>query len=225
MLSHFRPRLTFANVTSVIALFVALGGGAWAATSFIGSDGQLHGCVDKQGALRLVKPGKKCGAGASRIAWNQRGPRGARGLAGRDGAAVAVRAHSTGGVHTPADHSAISIPLASNRWTQARGELDLGPFGVLTYTAPPSSSCGGTGNVDLQISIFVDSKSFSTTNVPTLRDGGTRTVRFDASPYLFERGAAAAHTATAKVSSACESGSFPADFTVSSLRFDFVRAS
>ena len=31
MLRRFRPRLTFANVVSVIALFVALGGGAYAA--------------------------------------------------------------------------------------------------------------------------------------------------------------------------------------------------
>ena len=104
MLSRFHPRMTFSNVTSVIALFVALGGGAWAATSFIGSDGQLHACVDKKGTLRLVKSGKKCGPGETRIAWGQRGPRGLRGasgLAGRDGAAVAVRAHSTAGVHTP----------------------------------------------------------------------------------------------------------------------------
>ena len=33
MLRRFRPRMTFANVTSLIALFIALGGGAYAATS------------------------------------------------------------------------------------------------------------------------------------------------------------------------------------------------
>jgi hypothetical protein len=37
MLARFRPRLTFANVVSVLALFVALGGGAYAAATINGS--------------------------------------------------------------------------------------------------------------------------------------------------------------------------------------------
>jgi hypothetical protein len=37
MLARFRPRLTFANVVSVVALFIAIGGGAYAATSIDGS--------------------------------------------------------------------------------------------------------------------------------------------------------------------------------------------
>ena len=36
MLSRFRPRLTYANVTATLALFVALGGGAYAATQVSG---------------------------------------------------------------------------------------------------------------------------------------------------------------------------------------------
>lgn len=42
---------------------------------------------------------------------------------------------------------------------------------------------------------------------------------------LFEPGSATTRTATASVSSVCESGSFPVSFTVSALRLDMIRAS
>jgi hypothetical protein len=66
---------------ATIAVFLALGGGALAATSFTGSDGQIHGCVGKKGALTVIKQGKKCGKGSTAIAWNQKGQTGARGAA------------------------------------------------------------------------------------------------------------------------------------------------
>jgi hypothetical protein len=129
-------------------------------------------------------------------------------------------------VNTPAEHSQISVPLGSNVWTQAAGELDLGPFGTVTFTAPASGSCGGTGNADLGVTIYIDGVQFSsTTDVPAVPDGATRTAGFQATSYLFEHDTAVTHTATVKVSSLCEAGDFPADFTVSDLRFDLVRAS
>lgn len=69
---------------ATVAVFVALGGGALAATNFIGSHGQIHGCV-KKGHLTLVKAGAKCGKGKSAIAWNQTGPQGIRGFQGAQG--------------------------------------------------------------------------------------------------------------------------------------------
>ena len=79
MLARVRPRLTYANVVASLALFVALGGGAYAARSFVGSDGRIHACVGKKGHLTLVKPGSKCGKGTSHLAWNKRGPSGRQG--------------------------------------------------------------------------------------------------------------------------------------------------
>jgi len=84
MLARFRPRLNHATVVAYLALFVALGGGALAATSFVGNDGQIHGCVSKNGQLSVLKRGKKCGKGKRRLAWNQKGPAGQN---GRDGTA------------------------------------------------------------------------------------------------------------------------------------------
>jgi hypothetical protein len=74
-----------AMVVALTALVVALGGGAYAATSFIGSSGQIHGCVSKTGVLTILKPGKHCGKGETAISWNQKGPRGAQGASGGQG--------------------------------------------------------------------------------------------------------------------------------------------
>ena len=95
-----RSRVTYANVAATIALFVALGGGAYAVTGIPDRGGVFHGCVNaKTGALRVVKAATSCRKartvhrgkrrvripGESAIAWNQQGPRGATGLNGVDG--------------------------------------------------------------------------------------------------------------------------------------------
>jgi hypothetical protein len=77
MVTKLRSRLTYANVMATIAVFLALGGGAYAAKSLVGSDGQINGCVGKRtGVARVVKPGKRCRHGETRLAWNQRGRNG-----------------------------------------------------------------------------------------------------------------------------------------------------
>ena len=86
MLSKLRPRTTYAYVIVAVALFAALGGGAYA-MNFIGADGTINGCVSKKnGALRVLKPGKKCSRKATALTWNERGPKGATGAQGSTGA-------------------------------------------------------------------------------------------------------------------------------------------
>ncbi|MEA2349593.1 MAG: hypothetical protein QOG86_534 [Thermoleophilaceae bacterium] len=76
MRHKLRPRITYANVMATIAVVVALGGGAYAVAGFAGSDGRIHGCVDSKGGLTILRPpATKCGAGRTKIAWNQRGAR------------------------------------------------------------------------------------------------------------------------------------------------------
>jgi hypothetical protein len=98
-MSKLRSRLTYANVMATVAMFLALGGGALAATSFIGSDGKITGCVTTKGQLTVVKPGKKCGRGTTKIAWNQQGPRGLQGLQGAPGANGTNGAAGTNGAN------------------------------------------------------------------------------------------------------------------------------
>jgi hypothetical protein len=88
MIASLRDRLTYGNGVAVLVLFAALGGGAYAATSLVGSDGAINGCVDrKTGVLRVVEQGRKCNKRReTAIKWRQRGPAGTRGARGAPGA-------------------------------------------------------------------------------------------------------------------------------------------
>jgi hypothetical protein len=88
-------RLSYANVISTAALFLALGGGAYA-LSGVAHDGLLHGCVsNRTGVLRLVTSSSSCqrrtthgkhrNPGETAINWNQAGPQGLQGLQGLQG--------------------------------------------------------------------------------------------------------------------------------------------
>jgi hypothetical protein len=88
MLGRLRRRATYANVMSSLALFAALGGGAYAATNaYIDSSGVIHGCVNPKagGDVHVVKPGKNCRKGSTAVAWSQTGPQGPKGAAGAEG--------------------------------------------------------------------------------------------------------------------------------------------
>jgi hypothetical protein len=74
------------HAIAYLALFVALGGSAYAATSFVGSNGTITACVKKGGALHLVKQNKPCGRRQARVAWNQQGVQGPKGSKGAKGA-------------------------------------------------------------------------------------------------------------------------------------------
>jgi hypothetical protein len=95
--------LTYANAMATGAMFVALGGGAYALSGVPDGKGVFHGCVDsKTSVLRVVAKASSCRKaksvkrggrriripGESAIAWNQQGPPGAagQGAPGKDGA-------------------------------------------------------------------------------------------------------------------------------------------
>jgi hypothetical protein len=70
---------------STLAVFVALGGGAFAATKFVGSGGVVRLCVTRGGAVRVLKVGQKCGNGKTVVSLNQTGPQGTPGQRGATG--------------------------------------------------------------------------------------------------------------------------------------------
>src|SRR5947209_13421020 len=91
MLKAVGSRLTYANVMATVAVFLALGGGAYALSGIPDRGGTFHGCAsNKSGALRVVKSSSSCqkasgrarhrNPGESAISWNQLGPRGLQGL-------------------------------------------------------------------------------------------------------------------------------------------------
>ena len=100
MLKALGSRVTYANAVATGALFLALGGGAYALSGIPDRGGVYHGCVDpKAGALRVVKSAGSCRKtktikrgrrrvripGESAIAWNQQGRQGSAGPQGNPG--------------------------------------------------------------------------------------------------------------------------------------------
>ncbi len=85
-------KLTYANVMSTIALFVALGGGAFAASRYVGRNGVVSLCVSPGGTVKILAQKKRCTKRTQLISVNARGPSGPRGPAGSQGASGATGA-------------------------------------------------------------------------------------------------------------------------------------
>src|SRR5690349_17763321 len=106
MTSMRRGRRTFANVTSALALFVALGGGAFAVGRAANGNGTIHACYEEggphRGDVRLLLSGR-CRHRERPISWNAQGrpgpagPSGAPGTAGTPGTAGAPGAQGEPG--------------------------------------------------------------------------------------------------------------------------------
>ena len=96
MLKALGSRLTYANVMATVAVFLALGGGAYALSGIPDRSGVYHGCVsNRTGGLRVVKRPSSChkarGTGKHRdpgefaVSWNQQGRPGTQGVRGLQG--------------------------------------------------------------------------------------------------------------------------------------------
>jgi hypothetical protein len=77
-------RLTYSNIVATLALFIALGGGSYAAIrSSLTSGSTLRACVTtRNGSLRLVTGAKSCHHSEVFVSWNSKGRAGAVGPAG-----------------------------------------------------------------------------------------------------------------------------------------------
>jgi pilus assembly protein FimV len=91
-MERIRRHLSYANVAATLALVFAMTGGAVAATGGFSSGGALRACVNGEGTLKLLKPGKHCGKGQQSVAWDQTGPAGANGAPGVPGTTGAAGA-------------------------------------------------------------------------------------------------------------------------------------
>src|SRR5436309_5125811 len=100
MLKALGSRLTYANVMATVAVFLALGGGAYALSGIPDRGGIFHGCVSNAtGLLRVVTGARSCQKaktirrngkkvrlpGEFAVSWNQQGPRGLQGAKGQSG--------------------------------------------------------------------------------------------------------------------------------------------
>ena len=222
-----RLRTSPAMVVACVALVAALGGSAYAVTSFIGSDGKIHGCVGKQGQLALVRPGTHCVQGTA-ISWNQkgrkgdRGPRGLRGVAGANGTTIIARAHSIGSA--TATDNPTADPMTGNTWTQG-ANADNEVIGQLNLTVPLAGDCNNGGTAGrLRAEIDVNGTQADVVSAFALPPtGSNQTVIASSQPIwlLSPGGTGRTDQVIVKISDNCPGATH---FTVNSVRFHVLAA-
>jgi hypothetical protein len=202
-------------VVGYIALVVALGGGgAYAATSLVGKDGAIKGCVSKRtGVMRVVKAGTRCRKGETRVVFNQKGPKGEPGARGDTGprgdrgTAIVARARFAGSQTIAEGSGQTVIPLTGGAWTQQADELDQ-LAGYVKFLVEGSGSCSMPV---LTVTIKDNDSTLGTALAPAaspvpapIRIGF---VAFPSlGPELFEPGAPTAHSLSASATTNCSGG-------------------
>jgi hypothetical protein len=94
-----RQHLTYTKAAATLAVFLAAGGAAWAASSL--QSRPIHACYKRHGgALRIAG---RCKHGERPLSWNQVGPVGATGVRGATGKTGKAGAQGLPGVPGPSD--------------------------------------------------------------------------------------------------------------------------
>jgi hypothetical protein len=237
-MNHIRPRLTFANVVSVVALFVALGGSAIAAViitsnsqvakdtisghhppsgdrpNIIGGSVNATDLATRAVTLAKVAPNSING---TKVVDGSLGP--------ADVSNIVLRPAGSSDVSTGNPGVEVSYPLAHDTWTQKAGEVDL-ITGSATLTKPSACSDGGDPTSAVgEIDIYVDgsrvagqilgSQPFGANSGAVL----TALVGYGASmpAYVAAPASDTSHTITAKVSDFCFDPSPSQNFTIHSV--------
>lgn len=119
------------------AIFLAMGGGAFAIGAIPAANGVAYGCYDKKnGSLRVVKKGKRCKKQERKLAWNVKARQGPKGDPGAPGSSGAPGPPGTPGA---------AGPVGSPGPAGASGPTGpVGPAGA-TGSAGPSGPAGATG--------------------------------------------------------------------------------
>lgn len=133
LLTTLRGGLTYANVLATGAIFIALGGGAYAVTALPSANSVVFACAKKKGGgLRTVKKSQRCRRGERKISWTvagQAGPGGAQGAAGSPGPPGAAGSPGAAGPTGASAATPETLPLLSENW---------GGFGNPAWTNQPA---------------------------------------------------------------------------------------
>lgn len=173
-----RPRLTYANIVSTVALFLALGGGAAYAATKVGSNDLAKGAVHTRNVFKRAITSGKLALGAVRSNQIVDGGVGTRQIgAGAVGttqiADSAVRSKQIGaaavapsnlqfpvfyaasptGGSAPVNGAPDPYPLANSTWTQNPGQIEV-VFGGATATVAYDGS--GSGSCQVGFEVFLN---------------------------------------------------------------------
>jgi hypothetical protein len=178
-LPAWRPKLSFANVVSCLALFIALGGGAYAASGGFVTAGTAKLCLGQSGSVTAVKSSKKCKHGTTTFVVNQKGVAGTNGTNGAPGApgpagpsTGAASGDLTGNYPAPliGTEKVTTTKLANSAVTSAKiadGQVraaDLGNIVTVTNSAPIEKGATATVNVTCPAESVVVSGGFQPSN-------------------------------------------------------------
>jgi hypothetical protein len=152
-----RGPITVANVVAGVALFVALGGVAYAASgsSFVGPHGYINSCVPPAGGeVNVWKPGHGCSGGRVGLAFPatpQTGATGPKGSTGPTGSTGATGGTGATGATNPAattvdGQSVTKLSLREPTPASGAASVTLYSGGGLTILA----ACDSAGNASLQ---------------------------------------------------------------------------
>ena len=247
-----RRRPTPATIIAVVALFVALGGTAVAASRYIitstsqikpsvlkelrGHDGATGpaGATGQAGAAgQAGAPGVPGSAGTAgeKGATGNEGPSGKPGEPGPPGASgttIVARARSAGAI-TSATETPTADPLTGGAWTQGAEELDQLVLKI-ELTVPSEAECTHKiGEHSFTVpqghaTIQVDGKQQTEIGLAASPSEKTETV--EGSSWLFEPGKATSHTLTAELTDQCGvgGGNSGGHFKIDSISIDVLGA-
>jgi hypothetical protein len=129
---QIRKHLTYTKVAATLAVFLAAGGVAWAASGI--SRNTIHGCYKKRGgALRIAG---HCRRNEKGVSWNRVGPSGPRGSTGKTG-----KTGATGATGAAGGQGATGLPGPSDVFAAgaAFGPLEGSPKSIASLTLPAGS--------------------------------------------------------------------------------------
>jgi hypothetical protein len=246
-----RRRPTPASIIAVVALFVALGGTAIAASRYIitstsqikpsvlkelrghdgatgpaGATGQAGttGQAGAQGATGLAGNLGEKGATGNEGAVGKEGP---QGLPGASGTTIVARARSAGAV-TSVTETLTADPLTGGTWTQGAEELDQLVLQI-EVTVPAEAECthkvgGGFAVPQGHATIQVDGSQQTEIDLSASQTEKLETI--EGSSWLFEPGKATSRTLTAEVIDQCGvgGGNSGGHFKIDSISIDVLGA-
>lgn len=122
MLHSVLRRFNHATIVAYLALFIALGGGAFAATNGSGST-EIHGCVDREGQLRIINADRGCGRHKRQISWSVQGAQGPAGKTGATGSQGSPGPQGTPG--TPGLPGAAGAPGSSGESNVSTEQINV----------------------------------------------------------------------------------------------------
>lgn len=166
-----KRQLSYANVMSTLAVFLALGGVSYAAIK-LPKDSVGSGQIKKNAVTGAKVKDKSLTAadfkGSIQGPAGPAGPAGPKGDTSRGGGlTVLATPHSTSEVHIPAGQT-VTVPLTDDSWPRAKNTVDFWTGASVTITAP--ANCTGQIPALLVEQHLTDGQAFTATVWNVLAD-------------------------------------------------------